>query len=252
MEKQIIGKLKFIEELHNIKILFAVENGSRAWGMASKDSDYDVRFVFVRNIDNYLSINKQKDVIEWMSNDKMIDIVGFDIYKFVSLLKKSNPTMIEWLTSPIVYTGNVPPGLKWLGVHEFNPKALYYHYKSLCKNNYMKYIASGNNVTYKRYMYCLRGLFNAKYTWENYKVPSNDFKTVFNQMGQNSFVNHKIRDMLKAKEKGEEKDEVERITLLDQYIEEFLADEKEIDTRQMDINALDIEIKNIVYYYNKN
>ena len=58
------SRLKYFEREYGIKILFAIENGSRAWKMASKNSDYDVRFVFKRNPEDYLAINKPKDVIE--------------------------------------------------------------------------------------------------------------------------------------------------------------------------------------------
>ena len=63
MEKLIKSKLKEIEEKENIRILHCVESGSRAWGFASPDSDYDVRFIYVRNEDFYLSLKKTEDYI---------------------------------------------------------------------------------------------------------------------------------------------------------------------------------------------
>ena len=44
--EEIKRKLDEIEEKENVTILFAVESGSRAWGFASPDSDFDVRFVY--------------------------------------------------------------------------------------------------------------------------------------------------------------------------------------------------------------
>ncbi len=113
--KQVIKQLcQNIEKENKIKILFAVENGSRAWRMESKDSDYDVRFVFVRPLKEYIQINKPSDVVE-KAFDKngrphpvqgsFIDFSGFDIFKFVKMLSSSNPTMIEWLVTDIVYYG---------------------------------------------------------------------------------------------------------------------------------------------------
>ncbi len=46
MQNVILEKLKYIEEENNVKILYAVESGSRGWGFASRDSDYDVRFIY--------------------------------------------------------------------------------------------------------------------------------------------------------------------------------------------------------------
>ena len=98
-------KLKEIEEKENIKILLAVESGSRAWGFASSDSDYDVRFIYVRNQKEYLRLNDIRDVIEWQL-DETLDINGWDIKKALLLLKKSNPTLFEWWNSPIIYKKN--------------------------------------------------------------------------------------------------------------------------------------------------
>ncbi len=102
MEELIESKLREIEEKKNIKILHCVESGSRAWGFASPDSDYDVRFIYVRPKEFYLRLDKTRDVIEWQLDDTF-DINGWDISKALSLLYKSNPTLFEWNSSPIVY-----------------------------------------------------------------------------------------------------------------------------------------------------
>ena len=102
MTKTIIEKLKEIEERENIKILHCVEAGSRAWGFASPDSDYDVRFIYVRKNDFYLKLEKTRDVNEWQLDD-VLDINGWDLKKALQLLYKSNPTLFEWNSSPIVY-----------------------------------------------------------------------------------------------------------------------------------------------------
>ena len=96
-----------LDELHGVEgtgveILLAVESGSRAWGFASTDSDYDVRFVYMRPVREYLRLDKVRDVIDWRLDDDL-DIVGWDVFKFLGLLVKSNPTAFEWLGSKIVY-----------------------------------------------------------------------------------------------------------------------------------------------------
>lgn len=78
MESVINEKLKEIEEKENVKIIMAVESGSRAWGFASPDSDYDVRFVYVRKLEDYLRLDKTKDIIEWQL-DEILDISGWDL-----------------------------------------------------------------------------------------------------------------------------------------------------------------------------
>ena len=159
-----------LEKDNNIKILFAVENGSRAWGMASIDSDYDVRFVYYRPTENYISLNQQKDVIN-IAYDKdmnvceahgsLIDISGFDIFKYLKLLASSNPTSIEWLNSHFVYLGNNNISLKkYMNTH-FNQEKLFKHYFSLFNNNYKVYTISRyvlgirKDATGRRWLKCL-------------------------------------------------------------------------------------------------
>ena len=96
------AKLREIEERENIRVIHCVESGSRAWGFASPDSDYDVRFIYIRKPEFYLKLEKTRDVIELPIND-MLDINGWDIQKALTLLHKSNPTLFEWNSSPIVY-----------------------------------------------------------------------------------------------------------------------------------------------------
>ena len=95
-------KLIEIEKKENVRIIYACESGSRAWGFASEDSDYDVRFVYVRQNQDYLRLDDTRDVIEAELND-VYDISGWDVQKLLRLLMKSNPTIFEWAASPIVY-----------------------------------------------------------------------------------------------------------------------------------------------------
>ena len=117
---------KNLEEEKGIEIIFAVENGSRVWGVESKDSDYDVRFVYKYPQEEYLKINRPKDNMRKMVDD--IDLVGFDWFKFMGLLIKSNPSCIEWLQSDIFYYGNKVAKDYLLAVikEQFNPEALFY------------------------------------------------------------------------------------------------------------------------------
>ena len=102
MREIILEELRKIEEVEKVKIIMAVESGSRAWGFASPDSDYDVRFIYVRKPEDYLKLEGNRDVIEWKL-DEVLDINGWDLRKALRLLYKSNPTIFEWSASPIVY-----------------------------------------------------------------------------------------------------------------------------------------------------
>ena len=94
MRELIDLKLKEIEKRENIKILHCVESGSHAWGFPSPDSDYDVRFIYVRPMEYYLRLDKTRDVIEWQL-DETLDINGWDLQKMLRLLHGSNPTVFE-------------------------------------------------------------------------------------------------------------------------------------------------------------
>lgn len=105
MREEIINKLNVIEQKEHVKIIYAVESGSRAWGFESTDSDYDVRFIYVRDKKEYLCLDEKSDVIQ-LPIDEVFDVSGWDIKKALKLLYKSNPSLLEWFASPIVYKRN--------------------------------------------------------------------------------------------------------------------------------------------------
>jgi len=247
MKSKIRSILKQIEKKEKVKIIFAVENGSRAWRMESADSDYDVRFVFFHETSDYLKLKKPKQVIE--RPGKTIDIVGFDIFKFCELLSKSNPTTIEWLTSDIIYYGKQPEGLVKFAKKSFNPKAVFHHYQSMCKANYMKYLKSKNKVTYKKYLYAYRGLINAKYVKIFKKIPGIDFVKTIKSMKKhlNSYVINKLLEIIEKKKQGKEKDIVQNIVKLDKDIESFIKKQESTPTvKKADIEKLNKEILKII------
>ena len=87
-------RLKEIEKEYNVEILLAAESGSRAWGFASPDSDFDVRMIYKRPQAEYLRLDEVRDVIELQIDDTW-DVSGWDLDKTLKLLNKSNPTMYE-------------------------------------------------------------------------------------------------------------------------------------------------------------
>ena len=162
MRDTILSKLKEIEERENIKILHCIESGSRAWGFASPDSDYDVRFIYVRPKEFYLRLDKTRDVIGWQL-DETLDINGWDIKKALTLLHSLNPTLFEWNSSPIVYKTTE----EWNQISKminnyFVKKSGLYHYLSTAKRNYHEFL-TGETVKFKKYFYVLRPLLACRW-----------------------------------------------------------------------------------------
>jgi len=154
---EIDARLTAIEEEHDVRLLLAVESGSRAWGFPSPDSDYDVRFVYVRRRDWCLSLNPGRDVIETPIEDE-IDLNGWDIRKALGLLLKSNAVVSEWISSPIRYRPDhaVVGELAALADAVLDPRALAHHYANLGRNAAERWLAGDDAVPVKKYFYALR------------------------------------------------------------------------------------------------
>ena len=155
MRQIILNKLNEIEKTENIRILLAVESGSRAWGFASPDSDYDVRFIYVRPRDAYLRLEKHRDVIE-LPIEGELDVNGWDLDKTLRLLHGSNPTLFEWFSSPIVYRETAfADEFRAVMQKYFLSKRGLSHYLSMASRNYREYL-KGEMVKAKKYFYVLR------------------------------------------------------------------------------------------------
>src|SRR6185437_7304497 len=151
-------KLHELEEIHSIRILYACESRSRAWGFPSPDSDFDVRFIYARSASDYLSIHDIKDIIDLPVDDEL-DIGGWDIKKALQLFLKSNGPLYEWLQSPIVYMDNADFAvqLKNLMPKYFSLRAAGNHYLSIGLNT-VKNDLQSEQVKLKRYFYALRSI----------------------------------------------------------------------------------------------
>ena len=180
MRKIILEKLDEIEKRENIRILHCIESGSRAWGFASPDSDYDVRFIYVRPKDFYLRLDKTRDVIEWQL-DETLDINGWDVQKALTLLHKSNPTLFEWNSSPIVYkTTDDWQKISAIINRYFVAKSGMYHYLNTARRNYREFL-TGETVKYKKYFYVLRPLLACKWILTEGTPPPMLFRTLMDQ-----------------------------------------------------------------------
>lgn len=160
MRDVICNKLKDIEIAENVKILFAAESGSRAWGFHSNDSDYDVRFVYARPLDWHLSLDKKRDVIEYPISDEL-DISGWELSKTLKLAANSNAVIAEWLQSPIIYQemDGIRDELMKYCSNVLTSKSVVWHYVNLTKRQQERLIQPDGMIKLKRYFYCLRPAF---------------------------------------------------------------------------------------------
>ena len=164
MRTQILKRLKEIESRYNVRILLAVESGSRAWGFASKDSDYDVRFVYVHRKEWYLTLIEGRDVIEELDSDGVMDFAGWDLKKALLLMGKGNCAFAEWLNSPTIYYKDEEffKGVSELKDDYFRKISAVNHYYHMAMNHDKRYLEK-RGCEMKRFMYHLRGLLAAKY-----------------------------------------------------------------------------------------
>ncbi|MCW9015562.1 MAG: nucleotidyltransferase domain-containing protein, partial [Kangiellaceae bacterium] len=143
IEEEIQRRLTLAEEEHDVKILYAVESGSRAWGFASPNSDFDVRFIYTHSKDWYVAVDleEKRDVIEYPIVDD-IDISGWDVRKALRLFRKSNPSIVEWLQSPILYRddGIFANKAREILYSDYSVEKGIYHYRSMAKTNYRGYL----------------------------------------------------------------------------------------------------------------
>jgi predicted nucleotidyltransferase len=185
MKAKILEKLNEIERDHSIEILFAVESGSRAWGFASPDSDYDIRFVYKHNADWYLNLWEQKDTMQFMTEDDL-DGSGWDIRKTLKLLSKSNASLIDWLFSPIVYKSSdtLLEEMKALAQKNFNPVAGFFHYHSMCKN--FEESLDSEEMTLKSFFYAIRTALCANWIYKKEKIPPVKFQELYPLLDETS------------------------------------------------------------------
>ena len=206
MRKTILKELQEFEKNNGVDIILAVESGSRGWGFASADADYDVRFVYVYPTARYLSIKSPQDCFNWFAEDR--DYEGFDIHKFYGLLYKSNMNIIDWVVQDEAYINKMEQKaeLKAAIKKGFDRHAYIAHNYGLCKRNFFKYFVgpSKNEPTAKRYVYCLRALFSAKYCREHNGLAPIKFDDLIHAVLSDEDISE-INEILDAKKSTKEK-----------------------------------------------
>jgi len=225
MREVIIEKLNEIERREGVRILHAVESGSRAWGFASPDSDYDVRFIYVRKPSYYLKLEPARDVIEWQLHETL-DINGWDLPKTLRLLHKSNPTLFEWASSPIVYkTTKAWQAISACFPEYFLCESGVLHYLSMAESNYREYLKR-DMVRVKKYLYVLRPILACQWILAKGTPPPMLFGELVAAEAESALA-EEIDRLLHIKVNVPEAKEMSRIEPLNQYIEKMLPEIKQ-------------------------
>lgn len=221
---EILRRLRAIEAPGDVRILYAVESGSRAWGFPSRDSDYDVRFVYVRTPDWYLSIDleSRRDVIEQPIEDD-IDLAGWDIRKAFRLFAKSNPPLLEWLSSPIVYAADTPfvDALRAQVPAYYSPVASMHHYLHMARGNQREYLR-GDTVRVKKYFYVLRPLLAIRWIEQERGPVPMRFTDLFATVDDEALLGA-IERLRERKVSGEELDRGPAIPEIGAFVESELG-----------------------------
>jgi len=244
MKVRIDAFLTAIETAERVRILYAVESGSRAWGFASTNSDWDVRFIYVRSLDWYLSVRNRRDVLE-IPIDDGLDASGWDIRKALYLFGKSNPPLLEWLRSPLVYREalTTTERLRKLSIDFFSPVSCMHHYLRMAERNYREYL-QGEKVWLKKYFYVLRPVLACCWIKQHGSMPPMEFgKLVDDQLPDE--VRPNVDQLLQRKRSGDELDEGPRIPEINEFVEQTIerlrvSSETLADVRRPDPSVLDL------------
>lgn len=214
MESRIQIKLQQLEKNHNIRILYACEAGSRAWGISSPNSDYDVRFIYIHQEDWYLQLYEGKDVIEYTCEENKLELNGWELKKSLKLLNKSNPSLFEYLQSPIIYRRDEDffKKLTELSSKAFSPYTALYHYLNIGKRNNRML---KENPTTKRYLTTLKPIISCQWILQHKKIPPIGDRMLFFHYIEDNHIEEQIELLLKQKQLG-----VEQFSssILDDYI----------------------------------
>jgi predicted nucleotidyltransferase len=222
---EIEHRLSTLEKAEEVRILYAVESGSRAWGFPSRDSDYDVRFIYIHPPEWYLSVDleSKRDVIERPLLEAF-DFAGWDIRKALKLFAKSNPPLLEWLDSSIVYLDrfDFAERLRVLRSAFFSPQACAYHYLHMAQGNYRTYLR-GSTVWLKKYFYVLRPLLAVRWIEQKRGVVPMLFARLLETVNDQPQLLKEIDALLQRKIAGEELEEGPSIPLIQDFINNELS-----------------------------
>lgn len=241
--------LKEIEKEYDVKILLAVESGSRAWGFESKDSDWDVRFIYVHRPDWYFRVIEQRNVIEKMMDDGA-DIVGWELRKALTLLMKSNTSMLEWFNSPKVYyiDREFAERIHKIEKDFFNPIRAMYHYNHIYNKHNERYLQR-ENCNIKRFLYFLRGVLACKWIEQHMSLPPVNFSQLVDAVVDDINICNAINALIKIKKSSIEHD----MTIIDSNLIEYTNElanhyNQIIDTFRPQLNIVSTDALDSILY----
>lgn len=220
MNELIQQKLTEIEREHNVRVLYACESGSRAWGFPSPDSDWDVRFIYVERPEWYVTVTPRREVIEMPINDA-IDISGWELRKALNLMRKSNPPLLEWLDSSIVYQQDdaFVAAIRELVPLYFSPKSCAYHYLHIARHNYREFMRE-DIVKLKKYLYILRPVLGCLWLERRSDPVPMRFETLVEALLEEGQLKDDIRGLVALKKETPELGKGPKIPSINVFIEQ--------------------------------
>jgi uncharacterized protein len=266
MREKIIEIISLIEAMHDVEIIYACESGSRAWGFESENSDWDIRFIYTRKVEDYLTIYPEGSLTLDTNSSELIkkfdkyelDFAGWDLKKVLFQLSKGNPDLISWLQSPIIYKSSkfVDP-LFSLSMEFFKSVSAYYHYVHMAERNFNQYIKNpeGELVKRKKYLYVLRPLINCMWIELFKSAPPMLFENVYENKYirpqlENRSVYRSLINLIQMKRDGDELDLMPRLSGIDDFCEDLITIYKEKalteKTQDVDYNKLNEIFKSII------
>jgi predicted nucleotidyltransferase len=220
---EIDARLAGIETEFNVRVLYACESGSRGWGFASPDSDYDVRFIYVHSLPWYLKVSAQRDVIEVPISDEF-DINGWELRKALGLLKKGNATLIEWLDSPVVYRadGDFLRAIRDAARQTYQAERSFHHYVHMARKNYREYLR-GDTVRLKKYLYVLRPLLATLWIEQGRGVAPMRFQDLVDAIVTDPTLRDAITHLLAIKRAANESEYGQPLPIINAFIDSELT-----------------------------
>jgi uncharacterized protein len=219
IQSTVTAQLQQLAIQEQILILYACESGSRAWGFPSPDSDYDVRFIYLRPIEWYLSIEDRRDTIDLPVNS-LLDISGWDLRKALKLFKGSNSVIYEWIQSPIIYQahGNLTSELLSLSNSYYSPRAGVYHYLNMATKCDRDHLQSAH-VKLKKYFYALRPILAAMWILRYQTFPPMVFSKLIRLISDRQDIIAEIDRLLAIKETASESSIIPVSLILNDFIQ---------------------------------
>jgi uncharacterized protein len=220
MNKIIQDQLRKIEEQNNVKILHAIESGSRGWGFESKDSDFDVRFIYVHRIEWYLNVFEGSDIIE-IPVDKVLDINGWDLRKAMGLMYKSNAPLLEWLSSPIIYKENEEfiKDLRGIAEKYFSPVSVTYHYINIAKKSFGG-LLDMDKVKLKKLFYIIRPILSCIWMETYNTIPPMNLQSMMKKIEIDNKIKAIVYELVIVKADSIESDTVKPPLELIEFLKE--------------------------------